>query len=379
MHRGIGEPGTYVGIAFMVLLVTFALRYGYGVVAKPMATELSLSNEQVGAIASAYFLIYAASTPIAGFLADVVSVRAILAGFMAMMGFGSFLTASCGDFYSCVLAYALVGAGSGAGWAPMATLSRRVLPRSRRGLTLGIIDSGSSVGFFMASLLPPLLLEGGYSWRLSWIIWGILSLIVAIAAATSMPGMRGGQHLSPLRGSKVWIIAASYMMFGSALAIPLTFVVKFGVEEMGMVYAAAAMIAATIALSSIPGKIAISHVSDRYGRHRILATSLLLLAVGIALTATFRSPMTSYIFAIMIGLGYGGAIPIYAAMAADTSEMAGTVLGMWTVFFSLGYATTSWAAGRLTDIAGSYIPSFILAAGLACTAALLILVARILH
>ncbi|MHC1627324.1 MAG: MFS transporter [Candidatus Nezhaarchaeales archaeon] len=110
--------------AFSVLVVSYALRYGYGVVVPQMSSALSLTNDQIGVIVSAYFIAYALFTPIAGLLADKLGVKRVIASFIAVMGIGSLLMSLSSSFLHCLAFFFIVGLGSAASWAPMATLTR---------------------------------------------------------------------------------------------------------------------------------------------------------------------------------------------------------------------------------------------------------------
>ncbi len=341
-----------------------------------MSNALSMTNDQVGVIVSAYFIAYALFTPIAGFLADKLGVKRVVASFIAIMGIASFLMSLSNNFLQCLAFFFIVGLGSAAAWAPMATLTRRLVPSSRRGLALGIIDSGSSIGYLIASLIMPVLVSS-YSWRLHWIVWGIASLLIAALTLIAIPHLKTPklQSLKYPKRLSFWFTAFSYMMFGMALWVPLTFLVTYGLSEVGLSYWLASMLGVTIAISSIPGKLLLPHVSDIIGRYKIISLSLLLIALSQALYVLIPSKTLIFVYTCLLGLGYGGCAPLYSALATDFSDRAGTILGLWTTFYSIGSMISPKISGMLADLTGSFKIPFIYGAVSALISILLIILA----
>lgn len=362
--------------AFSVLVVSYALRYGYGVVAPPMALDLALTNEQVGSIVTSYFVAYAVFTPLAGFLADKFGFKRTVALFTAVMGVGSALMSTSTSFEQCIAFFFIVGVGAAAAWAPMATLARRLIPSRKRGLALGIIDSGSSVGYMISSFSAPPLIAS-FGWRSHWTVWSLASLAVAASSLLVLPSLRV-RVLPSLQAPKsisFWLIALSYMMFGVTLWVPLAFLSKFGLSEVGLDYWAASLLGVAVAAASIPGKLLLSHLSDVAGRSCVLLFSLALIGLSQLLCALAPSPALLFLYAAMFGLGYGGCVPLYGVLASDFSERAGTVLGLWTVFFSIGSMASPKAAGFLADLTGGFKVPFLFGFSAALTSMLLLALA----
>ncbi|MHC1627325.1 MAG: MFS transporter [Candidatus Nezhaarchaeales archaeon] len=238
------------------------------------------------------------------------------------------------------------------------------------------MDSGSSIGYLIASLIMPALVSS-YSWRLHWIVWGVASLLIAALTLIAIPHLRSSmlQSLKYPKRLSFWFTAFSYMLFGMALWVPLTFLVTYGLSEVGLSFWLASMLGVTIAISSIPGKLLLPHVSDIVGRYKIISLSLSFIALSQALYVLMPSTTLIFAYTCLLGLGYGGCTPLYSALATDFSDRAGTILGLWTIFYSIGSMISPKISGMLADLTGSFKIPFIYGSASALISILLIFLA----
>jgi len=103
-----------------------------------MKYSLSLSDAQIGVIASSYFVAYTSSAPFMGFLADRVGVRKLIPLLCLMMGVGTFMMGFVGDWVFAALLFALVGLGSHSGWIGVIRALTNWFEAEQRGEAIGM-------------------------------------------------------------------------------------------------------------------------------------------------------------------------------------------------------------------------------------------------
>ena len=126
------------------VLKDIAAEFGVSVIAVAVATTLTLAFRPVGA-----FLF--------GRLADHYGRRPVLMGNIAVYSLLSFSTAFVHGMPVFLLVRALFGIGMGGVWGIGASLSMETIKPEARGFVSGLLQSGYSVGYLLASLVFGLL------------------------------------------------------------------------------------------------------------------------------------------------------------------------------------------------------------------------------
>ena len=116
-------------------------------------------------------------------------------------------------------------------------------------------------------------------------------------------------------------------------------------------------------------------LADRLGVKRVIIGGLVLQAVGIY-TYIYVGELTQfYMLAVVLGLAYGGVMPLYAVLARDyfPAHVMGTVLGGITMTSSIGMAFGPVGGGWLFDTFGDYHWLYVSSAAIGLAAALVAL------
>ena len=97
-------------------------------------------------------------------------------------------------------------------------------------------------------------------------------------------------------------------------------------------------------------------LADRMGVKRVIIGGLALQAVGIYAYIFVSEVGHFYLLAAVLGLVYGGVMPLYSVLARDyfSAQVMGTVLGALTMTSSLGMAFGPVGGGWLYDTFGTY-------------------------
>jgi MFS family permease len=147
------------------------------------------------------------------------------------------------------------------------------------------------------------------------------------------------------------------------------------VVELKIPYPVASTFISIMALTSIVGGFVIMTISDYVGRvkslvivHSLLGLSILFIILAKSNVALLRVGMGWF------GFIYGPIWPMYAACARDyfPKEVAGTVIGLFTLFYGIGAMVGPIAGGHLTDLIGTFRWCFGIAALAALSAGFII-------
>jgi MFS family permease len=128
--------------------------------------------------------------------------------------------------------------------------------------------------------------------------------------------------------------------------------------DSGLSWAAAAEYFGILGLTGAVGKIFFGFLSDRFERERINNLAGLVTALGLGclmMVGWFKGPMPLF-FALLFGLGYGAAAPLFPSVSADVflGKAFGLIFGVMYIGGGLGGAMGSFLLGWTHDQAGTY-------------------------
>jgi len=392
-----GRHYGWIVLAVSTLVVFGALglsRFGYSIILPSMQTGLKLDNTQAGVLATVNLVGYLLLSVLGGAVAARFGPRAVISFGLTLAGGGMLLTSLSGGFLSAALWRAVTGIGSGASNVPVMGLLASWFAARRRGLAAGIAVSGSSIGLIIAGPLVPRIVVtyGENGWRVSWLMFGGTTIILAILGwllLRNHPSEKGvgpygaGEEGSippqtdPIQWGRVygsaaaWHLGLVYVAFGFAYIIYLTFFTKYLIAEGGYSQERAGSLFMTMGWFSLLCGLIWGPISDVIGRKRALLAVYLIHAVSFSLFALWPAPVGFTISAILFGLTAWSIPAIMAATCGDLfgPRLAPAVLGFITLFFGIGQAIGPSVAGAMADAAGTFHPTFLLAAGVSLVGA----------
>ena len=333
---------------------------------------------------------YLTLSVIGGALAARYGPRVVISVGLALVGVAMLFTGLANTFLSAVLWRTITGVGSGASNVPVMALVASWFAARRRGLGSGIAVSGSSIGLIMIGSLVPRVLStyGEDGWRISWFIFGITTLILALVGwlilrndpkevdqspyglEDPQPGPKasgtGLQWGRVYRAPAVWHLGLVYIAFGFSYIIYLTFFIKRLIAEVGYTQEAAGGLFMTMGWFSMLCGLIWGTISDKIGRKNALILVYLIHATSFALFA-WNGSINLTLSAILFGLTAWSIPAIMAATCGDVlgPRLAPAALGFITLFFGIGQALGPSVAGAMADSASSLIPAYLLASGVA--------------
>jgi MFS family permease len=365
---------------FCTVFAAYSIRYSYGTLLPEMLPSLSITKAQAGVIYSSYFIAYTILSPIMGMLSDRFDMRILVSVFVAVMGAGTFLMQYATSVVQASLFFTIAGIGCAACWAPVMAVAQRWTSDKHRGMSLALVDAGSTLGVMAAGALVPLAVAGS-GWRLGWMSLGILGLALGIvdfflirnapaqksSSTSNESGSRerlpGTTYKKLFNDRRFWIIGLAYLLTGFAIMIPFTFLSTYAVQELSFPYDSATMLVTIIGAGGLVGKLTLGPLSDKIGRIKIMVLCAILIAGG-SLGLAYNRGWVLMAFTFIFGAGYGACWSMYAACASDffSKKAAGGIIGIWTFYLGIGLLSSPIIGGWLADVTGTLIWSFIIAA-----------------
>jgi MFS family permease len=373
-------------------------RFGYTTILPAIQSDLSLTNEQAGRLASVNLAGYLLMSVAGGALASRYGARMVVTLGLILTGLGMLFTGWAGSFSALLVWRGLTGLGSGAANIAVMGLWAAWFSDQKRGLASGIAVSGSSLALIGTGLIVPhlLTLYGLGAWRTCWFLFGALTLALAagsfffirnhprdaglnaIGAIAPVPRAPDAMALPAKRPSlkqvyrsaPVWRLGMVYVAFGFSYIIYITFFIKHLVAGGGYTQTLAGGLFMTMGWFSLLCGLLWGSVSDRIGRRQTLLILYLIHTVAFALFAGNNATLFT-LSAILFGLTAWSIPAVMAALCGDLmgSRLAPAALGFITLFFGSGQALGPVVAGIIADTTGTFSPAFLLAAAVALSGA----------
>jgi MFS family permease len=165
-----------VALLATVVMINYIDRGNLATAAPLLASDLHLTNGQIGMLLSAFFWIYAPMQPLAGYLVERLDVHKVLAVGLLTWSIATIASGLASTFIALLLLRLLLGVGESVIYPSTAKfLAMRALEH-QRGKANGIITAGQALGPSIGTLLGGLLLAH-YGWRSVMIVFGAVSLL----------------------------------------------------------------------------------------------------------------------------------------------------------------------------------------------------------
>ena len=164
---------------FVLSLILYIDRAAISTAKGPIATELALSDRQMGAVFSAFALGYAAAQIPSGWLADRIGPRRALAIVVVLWSLFTSLTGAMKGLTPLLAVRFLFGVAEAGAFPGSARVFYNWLPAAERGIANGILFSGALLGGAVAFPIGAWLLEH-HSWRGTFYMLGIPGVLWAI-------------------------------------------------------------------------------------------------------------------------------------------------------------------------------------------------------
>ena len=364
-------------MAMLFQAVTFGIGiYSFTFWVVPWSTEFGVGRGDVMTVYMTMLICMGLFSPLAGRAMDRLSIRGLIVSGALCLALGLALAGRVEAFWHLNLIHGtlfvagLVLAGPLAGQ----TLAARWFSR-RRGVALGVVTIGTSVGGLTVPLLVTTL-HAELGWRPTNDVLAALVVVAIVpltwwlvgdgqgrgervgqeaqAGAVTEPSASGLTLGGVLRQRVFWLtvlfVAPVAAAFGGAQQNLAPYAADLGFDA-----AAAGYLVSVMALVMIGAKIFFGAMADRCDLRILLGLVLCGLAIALGAMLTELSyPLLLLVCALLGGVA-GGFLPLMGAIVSQNFDIRtfGQVMGMLGPFTTLA-AAGPWLAGHLRDLYGSY-------------------------
>ena len=265
-----------------------------------------------------------------------------------------------------VVGLVLAGMASAASTPAGGRLVLLAFPRNRRGLALGVRQTGVPIGGLLAAALLPVLAHA-YGWRWSLAVAGAITAASVVPLLLSrserfepVPARAGAW--SPHRDRTVLLLAVWGCLIVSGQYALVAFFALDLHRSAGLALATASLLLAVAQGFGIVGRVAWGGLSDRLlrrGRKPLLI--LLTLVALLAALLLFALPRTAptgiwVVVAAVAGFALIGFQGLWVTMIAEAAgpARAGAATGFGITFVAAGIAASPPLYGLVADVAGTY-------------------------
>lgn len=392
-----------VGAAFFVAMyVGGVVFYGFTAVFEPIANDMGWSYAQISLAASLRGLELGFLAPVTGILTDRLGPRRIIFGGAVITALGLFMisrTTSLATFYG---AFALIAIGMSA--TTLTVLMTAVANWFR--LKVGIASGIAMSGFGFSGLMVPLIVRliEVYDWRMTMIILSVGMLLIVLPLSLVfrhrpenygyLPDGRKKVPVTPgidaiqlqtaelnirarhaLRAITFWRMSLTFLIHAMLVSTVITHVMPY-LSSIGIARSRASLVAMTLPMMSVGGRLSFGWLGDKYGRRRTVAVAFAMMTAGL-LFFSYTPAVGLWLlapFILLFGVGYGGSTATRPSMVAEYFGRAnfGTILGLMVGINAVGAIIGPPLAGWVFDTWGSYQGIWLAYSGLSIVGSLLI-------
>jgi len=369
----------------LILTLAMGIRHGFGLFLQPMSADLHWGRETFALALAVQNLVWGATQPFPGMIADKYGAGRVLIGGTVLYGLGLVTMAHAATPLMMVLtAGVLIGTGlSGVTFSVVSGVLGRAFPPEKRSMALGISAAAGSFGQFAVLPLTQYLLThiGWYGTVLT--LAGVSLLMVPLAAAMVERNLGAHAHLFKQSAGQAMREALGhrgYVLLTLGFFVCGFQVVFIGVHlpsyllDKGLPANVGVTALALIGLFNIVGTYTAGWLGGKVSKKYILSAIYFGRTIVIALFLLLPlSALTVYAFAIGLGLLWLSTVPPTNGIVAQIFGVRYLAMLSGFTFLShqIGSFLGAWLGGLMFDRTGSYTVVWYLAIALGIVAGLL--------
>ena len=351
----------------------------------PLTNEFGWSRTLISGIFSLARMESGLLGPLEGWLVDRVGPRRLMLVGIPLMGVGYLLMSRVDSLAAFFFVYIFaITLGNSLGMSTPMTASVANWFNRKRGLAFGIMWAGVGLGGFFVPAVGWLITT--YDWRMASVIIGVFIIVIGIPIASLMrhrpepygympdgaipdsssdaaaarsrraPDLSGDfTAREALQTSSFWYltlsIAARSLVSGGVGLHLVPYFVELDASDV-----AAATLAGSVGVMSIPGRFGLSAVSDYLNRRYVMAASLLVMTIAIVFMARASSVAEVIPFLVLYAAAQGGISVIPQSLIAEYfgRRAYATIQGFRSTIQMVGIIIGPLISGYVFDTTGSY-------------------------
>jgi len=345
-----------VAAAFLSTFVAFGIVYSFGAFFDSMAEDFGTGKGATALMFSITTAWYFGLGLVSGKAADRFGPRPVLLVAGAVLGVALLLTSRVGSIWVGYVTYGVgVGIAVACAYVPMvATVGAWFL--RRRTAALGVAVAGIGVGTLVVAPLSNRLIDA-YGWRTAYVVLGIggAALLLVASFGASRPPVTLVQEPVQLgrviRERGFVILYVSTALVSASLFVPFVFIKDYAGEH-GIDSGPATALVSVIGASSVVGRLGLGGLGTRLGATRLMQLSFAVMTASFLIWLTAGGSYGRLVvFAIVMGVAYGGFIALAPAVAAGLFGTVGlgAILGALYTAAAIGGLVGPPIVGALID------------------------------
>jgi MFS family permease len=369
--------------AFFICFVVYGVQYSFGAFFKSIAADLGAGRADTAGIFSINMFIGNLSGIAAGYIGDRFGPRPLIITGAISVGLGLVLTSHIEHIWMGYLTYGFgLGIGAGCCFIPMVAVVSGWFERHRNA-AIGLTVSGIGCGTLFVVPLVGVMIHH-YGWRTTYLVLGITSTMLLLLCATLIrrppaPPVRTRPRIADVARTPAFIVLClAGMLSNVGTFIPFVYLPDFAQSRHVSTVAAASLLG-IIGGASVIGRLGLGGASDRFGVLALYKTTLFLIGISYGLWLIGPSYGALVLFAVILGVGYGGSVALSAAVVAELFGVHGLGAMLGVIYGGSALTSLAWPplAGFIVDRTGSYSGVALLGGG--CALAAFALVYPLVH
>ena len=377
----------------VMYFITYIDRVNVSSAAALIQSEFGLSKTQLGFVFSAFGYPYLLFQIIGGRVGDRFGARKTLFWCGMVWAAATILTGFTGGLISLFVARLLVGLGEGATFPTATRAMQNWTAPGKRGFAQGITHAFARLG---NAVTPPLVavLMAAYTWRGSFIILGLVSLVWVIVwvlyfrnqprehpqmtpdELAGLPHILGEQPKAPWGKlfARMWPVTLTYFCYGWCLWLYLNWIPLFFKNSFHMDIAKSAIFASGVFFAGVVGDTLGGVLSDqllkRTGNVRLARLSVTILGfIGALLSLLpmfYVRDINTVAMCLSGGFFFAELVigPMWAVPMDIAPRHAGTASGIMNSGSALAAIVSPLVAGYVIDVTGNWYLPFLITIGL---------------
>ncbi len=377
-----------VGVCSLVSLYGVGtFHYGFGVLVKPIVSELGWSMVLASGAFSLYRLDSGIMAPLAGYLVDRIGPRKVVTLGAILMGTGYICLSQVRTVLPFYLSFLIISTGFGFSTSNIVgtTLISKWFIR-KRGKAIGLYFGLQGIGGFLVPIIAHLVIL--YGWRTFVLILGPVTWLIVLpftpvlrrrpeehgllpdggsfAETPEIPSMASSMEPREINFSvkeaistpSYWLLAvcfSAFQMTNSAIFVHLVpYLLSVGFEVRR-----AAFVVSSITAGAILGRMGFGWVSDVFGKRMLLMICFLMQFIGILILIQVRADASIFytiFFILAFGCTYGGLSVLRPATVAEFygRDKFGTIWGFLQGISVFGGIAGPVVVGLIYDLQQVY-------------------------
>jgi predicted MFS family arabinose efflux permease len=360
-----------VGRARLTAVITSAMTVGtvtpfaLSALAPFVVPELTLSRTQYGSLITIYFLVGAVASPAVGRLVDAAGGWRMM---IVLFGLGTLalaVMAQAVDYAWLVAAMVVAGLANALSNPATNTVVGTHAPAGRRGVLVGVKQSGVQIGATASGLLLP---TGAVAlgWRPSLAVGGAVAAACGVAAVLLRPRRRSAPATPRPPGPAArgrldtgWLVAYAFFM-GAGVAVVNGYIVLYAHEELLLSAGRAGAALGVLGLVAVVARIVLARSAESRA-----STVTILFVLGIVATvssaALVLAPVAGgepLLWLAVLGLGMSASawnsVGMLAIIADTGAGATGRASGLVLSGFFAGHLVSPVAFGAVVDRTDGY-------------------------